>query len=121
MDNNENLEIKGMQLYEKLVDSVESAPDNIPELVAQLRDADNSGQFLASSARFLYAIDSERFSPWIGELIDGAIEKDREHRYIGSLLQAIWGDDYESNAESLKASDRNFRRIYQRIHPEGSL
>ena len=50
--------------------------------------------------------------------MEGAIEKDRERRYIGSLLEALWGSDYEEHVAELKETDNNFRRIYRRIHPE---
>ena len=62
----------------------------------------STGQFLASSARFLNAVDAEKFAPWLPSLIEGAISKDRERRYIGSLLEAIWGADYMERAQELQ-------------------
>ena len=91
----------------------------MPELIENLRRCDSSGQFLASSARFLAAVDRERFDCVLGTLIEGAIEKDRERRYIGSLLEAIWGADYQKHVDELRAADDNFRRIYKRIYPAG--
>ncbi len=117
----ETLEELGMALYERLVDCVEADASELPELVMRLRDVDISGQFLASSARYLCAIDKERFEPWIVPLVEGAIEKDRERRYISSLLEAIWGQDYADHVEELNATDNNFRRIYKRIHPSDGL
>lgn len=108
-------EDKGMALYEQLVDCCESDTDRLPDLIFKLRDTDVSGQFLASSARYLCALDRSRFEPWIVSLIEAAIDKDRERRYIGSLLQAIWGEDYAERAESLSEQDNNFRRIYKRV------
>lgn len=113
----EDPELIGMSLYEQLVDCVEDDASLLPELVMKLRDADVSGQFLASSARYLCAVDRERFEPWIVPLVEGAIEKDRERRYISSLLEAIWGTDYAERVEELNRIDNNFRRIYKRIHP----
>lgn len=107
----------GMETYDYIVNNVETCIDSMPELVDNLRRADISGQFLASTARFLCAVDREKFSEWIQPLVEGAIEKDRERRYIGALLQAIWGADYEERAEELKASDDTFRRIYKRVYP----
>ncbi|MDE6488282.1 MAG: hypothetical protein K2L46_03295, partial [Paramuribaculum sp.] len=78
---------------------------------------DASGQFTVSAARYLNAIDPEKYAAHIQNLISAAIDKDRERVYIGSLLTDIWGPDYASRADSLAASDRNFRRIYQRLHP----
>ncbi len=107
----------GMATYDYIVNNVETCIESMPQLVENLRRADITGQFLASTARFLCAVDREKFSGWITPLIEGAIEKDRERRYIGSLLQAIWGNDYMERAEELKAEDDNFRRIYKRIYP----
>lgn len=91
----------------------------MPALVENMLRADVSGQFLASSARFLAAVDREAFEPWLAPLIEGTIEKDREHRYIGSLLEALWGADYHDRAEELREKDDNFRRIYKRVFPTG--
>lgn len=107
----------GMATYDYIVNNVDSCLDSMPQLLENLRRADISGQFLASTARFLCAVDREKFAGWIQPLVEGAIEKDRERRYIGSLLQAIWGADYKEHAEELKASDDTFRRIYKRIYP----
>lgn len=107
----------GMATYDYIVNNVDSCIDSMPELVENLRRADISGQFLASTARFLCAVDREKFAGWIQPLVEGAIEKDRERRYIGSLLQAIWGADYRERAEELRASDDTFRRIYKRVYP----
>ncbi len=108
----------GMSTYEYIVNNFETCVDLMPDLVENLVRVDLTGQFLASSARFLSAVDREKFAEWIPVLIEGAIAKDRERRYIGSLLEAIWGPDYRQQAEQLKATDDNFRRIYKRIYPE---
>ena len=107
----------GMKTYDYIFNNVDTCLESMPQLVENLRRADISGQFLASTARFLCAVDREKFSGWITPLIEGAIEKDRERRYIGSLLQAIWGNDYMERADQLKSEDDNFRRIYKRIYP----
>ena len=117
-DKNDFPENKGMELYEYIVDNVDALPESPDEIVAKLRAVDNSGQFFASTARFLAAVDRERYEKWLTPLIEGAIERDRERRYIGSLLEAIWGADYEDRLEHLRQTDNNFRRIYRRIHPE---
>lgn len=107
-----------MEIYEYIVDNVETLPETPDDTVTKLKAADNSGQFLASTARFLAAVDRERYEKWLTPLIEAAIERDRERRYIGSLLEAIWGEGYEEHVDELKQSDNNFRRIYRRIHPE---
>lgn len=115
-----NLEndVDGMSTYEYIVNNVDICTQQMDGLVENLKRVDRSGQFLASSARFLHAVDSDRFAEWLPSLIDGAISKDRERRYIGSLLEAIWGADYRERAAELNATDDNFRRIYKRIYPE---
>lgn len=106
----------GLATYDYIVNNVDSCLESMPLLIDNLKRVDISGQFLASTARFLSAVDKEKFAGCIAPLIEGAIEKDRERRYIGSLLQAIWGPDYMDHADQLKATDDNFRRIYKRIY-----
>lgn len=110
----------GMATYDYLANHVGDCLADMDYITECLLRADATGQYLASSARFLFTVDSEVFNPWIGRLIEGAIDKDRERRYIGSLLEAIWGHDYLERVEELRKSDHNFRRIYKRIYPEKS-
>ena len=120
MEKNNNIaDAEGMSIYEYIVDNVETCEPEMGELICKLRLADNSGQFLASTARYLSAVDREKFDRWLTPLIEGAIEKDRDRRYIGSLLEGIWGEDYKERVDELKANDDNFRRIYKRIYPAG--
>lgn len=111
----------GMATYDYIVNNVDTCLASMPELIENLKRVDVSGQFLASTARFLSAVDREKFAECLTPLIEGAIEKDRERRYIGSLLEAIWGKDYIERAETLKLEDDNFRRIFKRIYPSGIL
>ncbi|MBD5309405.1 MAG: hypothetical protein K2M63_01850 [Muribaculaceae bacterium] len=113
LENDEN----GMSTYEYIVNNVDTCSEDLPVLIENLKKVDRTGQFLSSTARFLNAVDSEGFASYLSPLLEGAIEKDRERRYIGSLLQAIWGDDYMERAAELRLSDDNFRRIYKRIYP----
>lgn len=110
----------GMATYDYLANHVADCMDDMDFITDNLLRADSTGQYLASSARFLTSVNREIFNPWIGRLIEGAIEKDRERRYIGSLLEAIWGEDYLQHADELKEKDDNFRRIYKRIYPAES-
>lgn len=112
----ENKDAEGMGIYEYIVDHVDTCEAEMAELICRLRLADQTGQFLASTARYLSAVDREKFDRWLTPLIEGAIEKDKDRRYIGSLLEGIWGEDYQSRAEELKEADSNFRRIYKRIY-----
>lgn len=108
----------GMATYDYLANHVADCLLDMDFITDNLLRVDSTGQYLASSARFLSSVDRELFSPWIGKLIEGAIDKDRERKYIGSLLEAIWGPDYLERAQELSTTDHNFRRIYKRIYPE---
>lgn len=108
-------EADGMTIYECIVNNAANCGAEMPELIYMLKNADHNGQFLSSLARYLAAVDRERFEPYLSQLLEGAIEKDRERRYIGSLLESLWGSDYRERAEELKEKDDNFRRIYKRI------
>lgn len=110
-----NTDIDGMATYDYLVNHVPNCIEDMDFLTANLLRVDQTGQFLASSARYLSSVDKDTFGPWICRLIEGAIEKDRERRYIWSLLEAVWGPDYRERADELKKEDDNFRRIYKRI------
>lgn len=118
---NPELDTDGMATYEYLVNNIDTCCENMPVLVENLKRADNTGQFTASTARFLAAIDRERFSGWLPSLIEATIDKDRERRYIWSLLEAIWGEDYQQNADALSEADPNFRRIYKRVYPKEGI
>ncbi len=51
----------GMMTYDYIVNNVDTCIDRMDELVDCLLRADKSGQFLASSARFLNAVDPGSF------------------------------------------------------------
>lgn len=108
-----------MAIYDYIVNHLETCGEQLPELIEKLRSADVSGQFLASTARFLSAVDPVAFASVIPTLVEATIDKDRERKYIGGLLAALWGADYEARADELRVSDNNFRRIYKRLHPAG--
>lgn len=110
---------KGMAIYDYIVNNVDTCKSELDTLISDLNDNDSSGQFLASTARFLAAVDRKAFEAYIPRLIEAAIYKDRERRYIGQLPEAIWGADYEDHIEELQNSDDLFRRLYKRIHPSG--
>lgn len=112
---------KGMEIYEYIVNNVEDCRERLDSLIMEMKRADKSGQFLASTARFLAAVDREAFAEFLPQLIEGAIERDRERRYIGQLPEAIWGPDYKERAEELSATDDVFRRLYKRVCPSGTF
>lgn len=117
----DNDEGRGMEIYEYIVNNVTECHDRLDNIIMELKKADKSGQFLASTARFLVAIDKEAFAEFLPQLIEAAIERDHERRYIGQLPEAIWGPDYKERAEELSASDDVFRRLYKRVCPSGTF
>ncbi|MDE7154063.1 MAG: hypothetical protein K2O00_06430 [Muribaculaceae bacterium] len=112
-------DIDGLKSYEYLANHIDSAHEVIGDIIDNIRRVDMTGQFVVSTARYLHAIDAERFAAEIDTLVELAIEKDREHRYLGDLLAGIWGEDYAARAEELSAADDNFRRVYKRVFPRG--
>lgn len=107
-----------MDIYDALVNEVSNSSEpSIEKLICELVECDDTGQFVASGARFLAAVDAVKFNENIHNLIDCAISKDRERKYISSLLEAIWGHDYMQRVDQLRENDDSFRRIYKRIYP----
>lgn len=112
---------KGLRIYEYIVNHCDTCVTDMPKLYSELKEADTTGQFMASTARYLSAVDPEGYKGWIPLLVEATIEKDREHKYIGSLLEAIWGKGYQEKVEELRNTDDNFRRIYKRIYPDKEI
>ena len=110
-----------MLTYEYIANHIGDCDDIIDELVDNMIAVDPTGQFTVSAARYLSAIGHDKYAPQISALIAAAIDKDRERRYIGDLLQSIWGADYAERAAELSASDNNFRRIYKRLFPASAI
>ena len=109
----------GLLTYEYIANNIYDIDEVINELVENIISVDRSGQFVVSTARYLNAIDKEKFATPIDMLIKAAIAKDREHVYLSDLATSIWGQDYNEHADELQASDDNFRRIYKRLYPTG--
>lgn len=112
----------GLMTYEFIANNIEDIDDDdIDFLTLNIIEVDHSGQFTASAARYLNAIDAERYRQMVRKLVAATIDRDREHRYIADLLPSIWGVDYASKAEELKQTDNNFRRIYKRLFPTSTI
>lgn len=111
----------GLLTYEYIANHIGVCDDIMMELVQNMINVDTTGQFVASAARYLAAIEPQKYAPCISNLISAAIDKDRERKYLPDLISGIWGSDYNSRAEELSASDNNFRRIYKRLNPTGAL
>lgn len=111
----------GLETYEYIANHIDTCCADIEWLVDNMIAVDRNGQFLVSAARYLSAIDRELFAPAINRLVAVAIDKDRERRYIGDLLDSLYGSDYRDRVSELNATDDNFRRIYKRLFPAGTI
>ena len=112
----------GLLTYECIANHIESIDQaHLEELVDNMISVDLTGQFLASAARYLHAIDAEGYENVVNRLVAATIDKDREHRYLPDLLEGVYGADYRERAAELRAADDNFRRIEQRLNPQTSL
>ncbi len=101
----------GLHTYEYLANHIgECEPTDIELLIDNMERVDLSGQFMASAARYLNAIDSEGYSPAIRRLVAATIDK-----------EGLYGTDYKEHATELCASDDNFRRIYKRLFPSSTI
>ncbi len=109
----------GLLTYEYIANNIGMVDDIMLELAENIINVDLSGQFVVSAARYLNAIDSEKYASCIDCLIKAAIEKDKERKYLGDLVVSIWGADYKERATELSEKDDNFRRIYKRLYPIG--
>lgn len=124
MNNSETTDLAaldGLTAYETLVNNISEDKELINNYLNNIITTDTSGQFSASAARFLAAIDAEGFSEEISRLLKHVIDKDRDKHYLPALLSGIWGEDYMKNADSLREKDDNFRRIFKRVHPAGII
>lgn len=108
----------GLATYEYIANNIGNCDDIMPKLVENIIQVDRNGQFVVSTARYLHAIDKDKYADSIDTLIKAAIERDREHKYIPDLLSSIWGADYADRVDELNKDD-NFRRIYKRVFPKG--
>ena len=115
LDNDTN----GLLTYEYIANNMGSIDNDMPALVENMIQKDRTGQFVVSTARYLNAIDREKYASSIDLLVKAAIAKDRDHVYLGYLATSLWGADYKEHAEELSATDDNFRRIFKRLYRVG--
>lgn len=106
----------GLLTYEYIANHIGGEEMDIDWLVDNMVKVDGKGQFTASAARYLTAIDPHAYAEAISKLIAATIDKDRDHAYLPSLIKGIWGPDFEQRAAELSATDDNFRRIYKRLY-----
>ena len=107
----------GLQTYEYIANNIDDIDGDLPWLVDNMKRVDLNGQFLASAARYLHALDGARYSAAIKGLVAATIDRDREHKYLPDVMSSIYGEDYQNRAAELIATDDNFRRIYKRLYP----
>ena len=86
-------DVDGLLTYEYIANNIGSIDEIMPELADNIIKVDMSGQFVVSAARYLNAIDKDKYAECIDTLIKAAIEKDRERIYLGDLAVSIWGED----------------------------
>lgn len=112
----------GLMSYEYLANHIgECGPESIEAIIDNMERVDLTGQFLASAARYLHAIDADGYRPAVRRLVAATIDKDREHAFLPDLLLALYGPEYKENATALCATDDNFRRIYKRLFPTSTI
>ena len=110
----------GLAIYEYMANNIDNLSDaDVKELIDLMTRVDRNGQFAVSTARYLHAVEDNKYAEYVDILVKAAIEKDRERKYIIDLLAAFWGSDYMDHVAGLNASDDNFRRIYKRIYNTG--
>lgn len=106
----------GLLTYEYIANHIgQLDSDEMGQLADNMIAVDHTGQFVVSAARYLHASDPQGYASTVNRLIGAAIDKDRERRYIGSLLEVMYGHDYRERAGEISATDDNFRRIYKRL------
>ena len=123
MDNNIkkilDTDTNGLLIYEYIANNMGSIDKEMGALVDNMILKDRTGQFVVSTARYLNAIDPDKYAASIDLLVKAAIAKDRDRVYLAYLASSLWGADYKEHAAELSATDDNFRRIYKRLYPVG--
>lgn len=109
----------GLLTYEYIANHIDDCDGDLAWLVDNIIRVDLNGQFTASAARYLHAVDEAKYAAEVSALVSAAIGKDREHRYLPSLMASVYGEDYQQRAADLSAHDDNFRRLYKRLFPTG--
>ncbi|MBQ7690056.1 MAG: hypothetical protein IJT30_02540 [Muribaculaceae bacterium] len=109
----------GLTTYEFMANNIGTLGEDIIWLVKNIINVDRTGQFVVSTARYLHAIDHDKYAECIDLLVKAAIVKDRERVYLRDLTASLWGPDYQDHAAELALASDNFRRIYKRLYPMG--
>lgn len=111
----------GLLIYECIANNAGQDDACLPELCEALAEVDLSGQFTASAARFLHAVDSTRYADLVRPLVSATIDLDRERKYIGDLFQCLYGPVEDLDVAAMSAADNNFRRMYKRLFADTAM
>lgn len=111
----------GLLIYEYIANHVGECDADLPALVDALSQIDRTGQFTASAARFLHAINTEAYDPEVRVLVAATIDRDREHRYLADLMENIYGPVGNIDVTARCAEDNNFRRLYKRLYADTAM
>ncbi len=111
----------GLLIYECIANNAGQDDACLPELCKALAEVDLSGQFTASAARFLHAVDSTRYADLVRPLVSATIDLDRERKYIGDLFQCLYGPVEGLDVAAMSAADNNFRRMYKRLFADTAM
>lgn len=110
----------GLLTYEYIANNIDTCQESIDFLIDNMIKVDLTGQFISSAARYLTAIDPVGFHEAIDRLVEAAIDKDREHKYLPALMEGIYGTDYSDKAATLRLADNNFRRLEKRLNADSN-
>lgn len=111
----------GLLIYEYIANNIGECDDDLPALCEAMCAVDRSGQFTASAARYLNAVNSDLYADSVRFLVASTIDKDRERRYLGDLMESIYGKLEDIDIDALCATDNNFRRIYKRLYVDSPM
>lgn len=111
----------GLLIYEFIANNIGDCDDSLPALAEALCTVDRTGQFTASAARFLNAVNAEAYKEPVRTLVAATIDRDRERRYIGDLMESIYGPLEGKDVEAISAADNNFRRMYKRLYADTAM
>ncbi|MGM9864656.1 MAG: hypothetical protein ACI30P_00030 [Muribaculaceae bacterium] len=111
----------GLLIYECIANNAGQDDACLPELCKALAEVDLSGQFTASAARFLHAVDSTRYADLVRPLVSATIDLDRERKYLGDLFQCLYGPVEGLDVAAMSAADNNFRRMYKRLFADTAM
>lgn len=111
----------GLLIYEFIANNIGECDADLTALADSLCTVDRTGQFTASAARFLHAVNADAYAEPIRTLVAATIDRDRERRYIGDLMESIYGPLEGKDITAMSATDNNFRRMYKRLYADTAM